>query len=324
MTLEEKFWQLYMIPGDLDDPSHDYGNGVFGLQISTVKRQQNGGSAEVSPSEAARMHAERINAIQRFFVEKTRLGVPIIPFEEALHGLSQPGATIFPQAIGLAATWDTSLMSRVAGAIARETRTRGVRQVPNWSTVDPAVVQFPGATGPAITVALQHGDPAGTVWRPAEADTSIRPGWFYHPAEDDRVRSVDSLVDLYFQSVGRNSKLLLNVPPTPEGVLHDVDARRLLGCRDRLAAMFGTDLAAGLSRTWRRTGERTAIAELDLGRSATVAVARLEEDVTKGQMVASYTLSGSEGASWRVLSKAGRLGTPASTGSSRQRCDGCA
>ena len=45
MTLEEKFWQLFMIPGDLDDPSHDYGNGVFGLQISTVNGQQSSGSA---------------------------------------------------------------------------------------------------------------------------------------------------------------------------------------------------------------------------------------------------------------------------------------
>ena len=77
----------------------------------------------------ARAHAERINAIQRYFVERTRLGIPIIPFEEALHGLARDGATAFPQAIGLAATWDSLLVSRVAGAIARETRTRGIRQV---------------------------------------------------------------------------------------------------------------------------------------------------------------------------------------------------
>ena len=115
MTLEEKFWQLFMIPGDLDDPAHDYSKGVFGLQVRS--------------SETARAHAERINAIQRFFVERTRLGIPIIPFEEAVHGLAQPGATMFPQAIGLAATWDVSMMSRVADAIAMETRSRGIRQV---------------------------------------------------------------------------------------------------------------------------------------------------------------------------------------------------
>jgi beta-glucosidase len=113
MTLEEKFWQMFMIPGDLDDPAHDYSNGAFGLQISGT---------------SAKQHAERINAIQKYFVEKTRLGIPIIPFEEALHGVKADGATVFPQAIALAATWDRALMQRVSEAAARETRTRGIRQ----------------------------------------------------------------------------------------------------------------------------------------------------------------------------------------------------
>jgi beta-glucosidase len=116
MTIQEKFWQLFMIPGDLDDPSHDYSYGAFGLQIRTK-------------SPTARDHADRINAIQRYFVRHTRLGIPIIPFEEALHGIVMPGATQFPQAIGLAATWHPVLVGRVADAIARETRTRGIRQV---------------------------------------------------------------------------------------------------------------------------------------------------------------------------------------------------
>ena len=116
MTLEEKFWQLFMIPGSLDDSTHDYSHGAFGLQIST----STGG---------ARGHAERINAIQRYFVERSRLRIPIIAFEEALHGLAREGATVFPQAIALAATWDTGLMDRVALASARETGSRGIRQV---------------------------------------------------------------------------------------------------------------------------------------------------------------------------------------------------
>ncbi|MDE3129012.1 MAG: alpha-L-fucosidase, partial [Gemmatimonadota bacterium] len=69
---------------------------------------------------------------------------------------------------------------------------RGVAGDPNWSTVDPAVVAVPGQSGPLVTPELQHGDPNGTVWRPAEADVSIRPGWFYHPAENGRVRTVES------------------------------------------------------------------------------------------------------------------------------------
>ena len=120
MTLEEKFWQLFMIPGDLDNPANDYSHGIFGLQISTASK---GGTA------TARGHAERINAIQRYFVEHTRLGIPIIPFEEAVHGLARDGATVFPSAIALAATWDPALVRRVANAIAEETRSRGIRQV---------------------------------------------------------------------------------------------------------------------------------------------------------------------------------------------------
>jgi beta-glucosidase len=117
-----------MIPGDLDDPAHDYSRGVFGLQISTT-RPSGDDTPDVPAGQAARAHAERINTIQRHFVENTRLGIPIIVFDEAVHGLAREGATMFPQAIALAATWDTSLLARVAGAIARETRTRGVRQV---------------------------------------------------------------------------------------------------------------------------------------------------------------------------------------------------
>jgi len=120
MTLEEKFWQLFMIPGDLDAAQNDYSKGIFGLQISTAAA---GGVA------SARGHAERINAIQRYFVEKTRLGIPIIAFDEAVHGLQREGATVFPAAIGLAATWDRDLVGRVSAAIARETGSRGIRQV---------------------------------------------------------------------------------------------------------------------------------------------------------------------------------------------------
>jgi beta-glucosidase len=129
MTLDEKFWQTFMIPGDLDNPAHDYSNGVFvfGLQISTSPRRAV--RTDSTRPAVARAHAERINAIQRYFVERTRLGIPIIPFDEAVHGLVREGATMFPQAIALAATWDTALMERVAMAIARETGSRGIRQV---------------------------------------------------------------------------------------------------------------------------------------------------------------------------------------------------
>lgn len=179
---------------------------------------------------------------------------------------------------------------------------------PNWSTVDPTVVPVPGMSGPGVIRALQQGDPRGTVWRPAEADVSIRPGWFYHPAEDARVRSVDSLVELYFRSVGRNSKLLLNVPPTREGLLHETDVARLAGALGRRRGLFAKDLAAGRRVGWRRTGDRTAVAEVDLGRTLTGSVARLEEPIERGQSVARYALDGFDGTGWRTLSRGTTIG----------------
>jgi alpha-L-fucosidase len=180
---------------------------------------------------------------------------------------------------------------------------------PNWSTVDPARVPYPGASGDDVIRALQHGDPAGTVWRPGETDTSIRPGWFHHPAEDDRVKTVDQLVELYFTSVGRNSKLLLNVPPTREGRLHEIDVARLAGMRERLTALFKNDLAADGKAAWRSTGARTAVAELDLGRSVRIGRADLCEDVEQyGQVIARYRLEGANGGGWRTLSRGTTIG----------------
>lgn len=131
MTPEEKFWQLFMIPGDLDhaDPA-SYRNGLFGFQVSATQKGDAGGQLlQYHTGEPAAALARKINAIQKYFKEQTRLGIPIIPFDEALHGLVRDGGTAFPQAIALAATWDTALVSKVAGAIATETRQRGIRQI---------------------------------------------------------------------------------------------------------------------------------------------------------------------------------------------------
>lgn len=132
MTPEEKFWQLFMIPGDLNNlRPGDYEKGIFGLQVSAATSSD--GTAQqllkYNTTETAAALATKINSIQKFFVEKTRLGIPIIAFDEALHGLVRKNATAFPQSIGLAASFDSSLMHRVGAAIAVETRARGIRQI---------------------------------------------------------------------------------------------------------------------------------------------------------------------------------------------------
>lgn len=112
MTAEEKFWQLFAIPDDSAMPAALV-HGVYGVQVRGT-----------APDVIA-----RTNTIQRYLVDSTRLGIPMIPFEEALHGVAQPGATVFPQAIAMAAAWDTTLVRQVAAATAHEARRRGIRQV---------------------------------------------------------------------------------------------------------------------------------------------------------------------------------------------------
>lgn len=121
MTREEKFWQVFMIPGDLDTPAHNYRAGIFGLQV--------GARAGVPARDAARAHAARVDSIQRWFRTQSRHRIPVLPFDEALHGLMREGAIVYPQAIGLAATFDSALAGRVHAAAARETRSRGIRMV---------------------------------------------------------------------------------------------------------------------------------------------------------------------------------------------------
>ncbi len=129
MTIEEKFWQLFMVPGDLSDGADKYNHGIFGVQILSARSATRADTGKRDRAALARHAAEQANALQRYLVEKTRLGIPAIMFEEGVHGLLQDGATVYPAAIGLAATWDTALMGQVATAIAAEARTRGVRQV---------------------------------------------------------------------------------------------------------------------------------------------------------------------------------------------------
>jgi alpha-L-fucosidase len=80
------------------------------------------------------------------------------------------------------------------------------------------------------------------IWYPAEVNTSIRPGWFWHESENDKVRSLEELTDIYVRSVGGNATFLLNVPPTNEGLIHDNDVQRLEQFGQYLKEAFSDDL----------------------------------------------------------------------------------
>ncbi|MDA1191094.1 MAG: alpha-L-fucosidase [Candidatus Poribacteria bacterium] len=109
----------------------------------------------------------------------------------------------------------------------------GFARETEWSIQEPNADHHPGVTDP--------------IWYPAECDVSIRPGWFWHPAEDSKVKTLDHLMRIYYQSVGRNSVLLLNVPPNDKGLLAEPDVARLAEFRRMIDASFGDehDLARG-------------------------------------------------------------------------------
>jgi alpha-L-fucosidase len=186
----------------------------------------------------------------------------------------------------------------------------GVAGETNWSIVDPRIVPVPGMSGDEVMRSLTQGDRNGIVWRPGETDTSIRPGWFYHPAEDGRVKSVERLVEIYFTSVGRNSKLLLNVPPTRDGLIHSVDVERLTGMRARLDAIFADDLARDTvgDPKWVATSATTAIGTIQLSREVVAGIIDLREDIWQGQRVAKYRVEGLSGGAWREITSGTTIG----------------
>lgn len=98
---------------------------------------------------------------------------------------------------------------------------KGYAGRPCWSTIDPISLELETVTE------LNSGKLTGTRFIPAEVDVSIRPGWFYHSEEDDKVRTPENLLELWLNSVGRNAGLLLNLPPDKRGLIHQADVKAL-------------------------------------------------------------------------------------------------
>lgn len=117
----------------------------------------------------------------------------------------------------------------------------GMGSLTNWCLLKKDEM-YPGGNFAKI---LGAGHEDGNYWVPAEVDVSIRRGWFYHKNQDSLVRSPENLMELYYSSVGRNSNLLLNVPPDRRGLLHENDVKSLLAFREMLKKEFETDIAKG-------------------------------------------------------------------------------
>jgi len=168
------------------------------------------------------------------------------------------------------------------------------------------------------------------IWYPAETDVSIRPGWFYHEAEDDLVATPAKLVDIYFNSVGLNGVLLLNVPPDKRGLIHENDIASLRGMRYILDETFKRNLASdgtafasdeqkgrearhildGDSETYWTPGEGSTggSIEVRLKRPGTFNTLMLQENILVGQRVEKFHIEYSRGGAWMPLAEGTTIG----------------
>ncbi len=167
----------------------------------------------------------------------------------------------------------------------------------------------------------------GLIWYPSETDVSIRPGWFYHPEEDERVKTPEKLFDIYCSSVGRNSVLLLNLPPNTEGVLHPNDVKNLLAWRKLLDETFQTNLAHGAkikakngvgakhlldgntaTHFTTRGQDTTTIIDFQLKNTQTFDVLQLQENIKMGQRIESFKLEYWDQTTWKEIATGTTVG----------------
>jgi alpha-L-fucosidase len=170
-------------------------------------------------------------------------------------------------------------------------------------------------------------------WYPAEAVYSIRPGWFWHPTEDTKLKTLSQLLDMYYDSVGRNSVLALDVPPDTRGLLADLDVSALGAFGDAIRAIYQSNLVAGrpasadsvfgaspdraasmavdgkLDTFWAAAeGQTSARLELDLGSDLTFNVVSIQEPIALGERTTQYHLEAKSNGTWTTIASGTFIG----------------
>ena len=195
----------------------------------------------------------------------------------------------------------------------------------NWSLLD--------STGEVTWEMLHYGLKNGNKWVPAEVNTSIRPEWFYHPSEDDKVKTVPQLMDIYYSSIGRNGSLLLNFPITPDGLIHANDAKAAIEFAKVVKKSFAKNLAenkkikaSNVRGNLRKYGADNVIDKDDItywatddsvkSASLTINFDRptlfnrflVQENIRLGQRVESFTVEALVNGVWKKLAQATTIG----------------
>jgi alpha-L-fucosidase len=203
----------------------------------------------------------------------------------------------------------------------------GMGSLTNWCLLRRDEM-YPGGDFAKI---LGEGHEDGNYWVPAEVDVSIRPGWFYHQSQDSLVRSPENLMELYYSSVGRNSNLLLNVPPDRRGLLHENDVKSLLAFKELREKEFSKDLARGISvqstecrgknfiasfvndgdpETYWTTSDdvQSASVTINLGAGTEVNRVLIQEYIKLGQRVSKYSVYAMVDDKWEKVADGTTIG----------------
>lgn len=165
-------------------------------------------------------------------------------------------------------------------------------------------------------------DATGVIWYPSEVDVSIRPGWYYHASEDLLVKTPQKLIDIYYSSVGKNSLLLLNLPPDKRGLIHENDVKSLMGMRQILAETFRNNLLLqtksssanvakltdGVLETYWQGGSNRNTIELSFNRKQTFDRLLLQENITEGQRIESFVLECWINGKWQFVTEGTTIG----------------
>ena len=176
---------------------------------------------------------------------------------------------------------------------------------------------------------LNSGRVGGDRYIPSECDVSIRPGWFYHASQDDQVKSVSRLNRLWFESIGRNSIMLLNFPPDRRGLICDTDAQNAIRSHEYITKMLSKNYLEGAKITadsalcealsaqnlvidgeemFYAAANKTATVDIVLDKPALFNVFTVSEVLEAGERVTEWKLEAVEGENVTLLASATSIG----------------
>ena len=175
---------------------------------------------------------------------------------------------------------------------------------------------------------FSSGQENGSHFIPTETDVSIRPGWYYHPEEDDKVKSLEKLIDIYFNSVGLNSSLLLNIPVDNRGLIHENDTKRLYELNNYIRNTFSNNFFMESKMYFNDTShpinklidnkistmcpfktKLNNVIEISLNKNKIVDIFKISENINLGQRVKKFRLEALVDDNWLTIEEGATIGS---------------